>query len=278
MTTLLNYSKLTLVRATSAARRALIGRHVDALLVRGERGIFLVDVEDMSVGWRLAHDGQYGDAELERLLSVVTEQSTVLMVGTHVGTLAVPAAKHCRQLIAIEANPRTFQLLQENLLLNGCHNVRALNIAAGDRQEEIQFVLSRTNSGGAKRMPQVRDYAYFYDSPEVTSVASHPLDEVLGDAAIDVILMDIEGSEYSALGGMQRILSRASVLFMEFIPHHLRNVAGVSVDQLLALIRPHFSTLFVPSQNLCVGRDQFGDVLQTMFGREESDDGIVFRK
>jgi len=54
-------------------------------------------------------------------------------------------------------------------------------------------------------MPQVRDYAYFYDSPEVTSVASHPLDEVLGDAAIDVILMDIEGSEYSALGGMQRI-------------------------------------------------------------------------
>jgi len=65
---------------------------------------------------------------------------------------------------------------------------------------------------------------------------------------------------------------------MEFIPHHLRNVAGVSVDQLLALIRPHFSTLFVPSQNLCVGRDQFGDVLQTMFGREESDDGIVFRK
>jgi len=39
-----------------------------------------VDVEDMSVGWRLAHDGQYGDAELERLLSVVTEQSTVLMV------------------------------------------------------------------------------------------------------------------------------------------------------------------------------------------------------
>lgn len=278
MNRLLNDSKLTLVRAVSATRRALIGRHVEAVLVRGENGIFLVDVEDMSVGRRLARDGEYGAAELKRLLSVITEPATVLMVGAHVGTLAVPASKHCRNLIAIEANPRTFQLLHENLLLNECTNVRALNIAANDKNEEIRFVLNRTNSGGSKRMPMVPDYAYFYDSPEVVSVEAHPLDEVLGDSQIDIILMDIEGSEYFALGGMQHILSRASVLFMEFIPHHLRNVSGVSVDQLLELIRPHFSTLFVPSREITAAKDQFGDVLQTMYDRDQSDEGIVFTK
>jgi FkbM family methyltransferase len=278
MTTLFDYSKLTLARAMSTTRRALIGRHVEAVLVKSDHGIFLVDVEDMSVGRRLAHDGVYGAAELKRVLSVITEQATVLIVGTHVGTLAVPASKHCRSLIAIEANPRTFQLLRENLLLNECHNVRALNIAASDKNDEIRFVLNRINSGGSKRMPKVPAYAYFYDSPEIVPVESHPLDEVLGDSPIDVILMDIEGSEYFALGGMQRILSRASVLFMEFIPRHLRDVSGASVDQLLELIRPHFSTLFVPSLEITVSRDQFGDVLQAMYDREQSDEGIVFKK
>jgi FkbM family methyltransferase len=278
MTTLLNHSKLTLVHVMSAARRRLIGHHVEAVLVRGDNGAFLVDVEDMSVGWRLARDGEYGAAELQRVLSVITEQATVLMVGTHVGTLAVPASKHCRNLIAIEANPRTFQLLQENLLLNECHNVRALNIAANDKNEEIQFVLSRTNSGGSKRMPMIPAYAYFYDSPKIVPVEAHPLDEVLGDSPIDIVLMDIEGSEYFALGGMQRILSRASVLFMEFIPHHLRNVSGVSVDQPLGRIRQHFSTMFVPSQEITVSRDRFGEVLQAMYDHEQSDEGIVFKK
>lgn len=278
MTTLLDYSKLTMARAMSATRRALIGSHVEAVLVKGDNGMFLVDVEDMAVGRRLARDGDYGAAELKRLLSVITEQTTVLIVGTHVGTLAVPASKHCRNLIAIEANPRTFQLLRQNLLLNECNNVRALNIAANDKNEEIRFVLNRTNSGGSKRMPIVPDYAYFYDSPKIVSVEAHPLDEVLGDAPIDVVLMDIEGSEYFALGGMQHILSRVSVLFMEFIPRHLRDVSGASVEQLLGLIRPYFSTLFVPSREITAASDRFGDVLQAMYDREQSDEGIVFKK
>ena len=278
MTTLIHSSKLMLLRALSVPRKALIGRHAEALLVRSDNGVFLVDAEDMAVGRHLARYGEYGTAELKRLLSVVTEQATVLIVGAHVGTLAVPVSKHCRNLIAIEANPRTFRLLHENLRLNGCKNVRALNIAANDRNEEIRFVLSRTNSGGSKRMPLVQNYAYFHDSPEVVPVEAHPLDEVLGDSPIDIILMDIEGSEYFALGGMQRILSRSSVLFMEFIPHHLRNVSGVSVDQLLGRIRPHFSTMFVPSQEITASRDRFGEVLQTMYDREQSDEGIVFKK
>jgi hypothetical protein len=90
--------------------------------------------------------------------------------------------------------------------------------------------------------------------------------------------MDIEGSEYFALGGMQHILSLASVLFIEFIPHHLRDVSAVSVDQLLERISPHFSMLYVPSLDITASRDQFGSVLQAMYDREQVDEGIVFRK
>jgi len=41
-----------------------------------------------------------------------------------------------------------------NIKLNGATNVCALNILAGEREEEVEFVQNRTNSGGSKRMPR----------------------------------------------------------------------------------------------------------------------------
>ncbi|MGH7427267.1 MAG: hypothetical protein ACREJ4_02740, partial [Candidatus Methylomirabilaceae bacterium] len=62
--------------------------------------------------------------------------------------------------------------------------------------------------------------------------------------------MDIEGSEYFALQGMQKILAHARVLVVEFLPHHLKNVSGVTVEQFLSVIPPHFRTLTIPSKGL----------------------------
>ncbi len=101
---------------------------------------------------------------------------------------------------------------------------------------------------------------------------------MLAGRSFDVIFMDIEGSEYFALGGMPRLLAAAHVLCMEFVPHHLKNVSGVSVAQLLALIEPYFSSLFIPTKNLNLPKDQFQPVLQEMYDKEQSDDGIVFTR
>ena len=53
----------------------------------------------------------------------------------------------------------------------------------------------------------MRDYAYFYDSPEIIKVPAGPLDDVLAGQTFDVILMDVDGSEYFALRGMQTLLA-----------------------------------------------------------------------
>lgn len=172
------------------------GKFVEALLVRGQNGTLLVDPEDLTVGRKLAYSGQYGSDELSRVNHVTHSDSRLLVVGTHVGALAIAASKHCATLTAIEANPKTFKLLEMNLLINGCHNVKAINIAASDKREHIQFVMNRSNSGGSKRAPAVKDFAYFYDSPELVTIPAAPLDEVLDGERFDVILMDIEGSEY----------------------------------------------------------------------------------
>jgi len=270
--------KIWVLTGFGTLRRRMLGPNILALLINSRNGLFLVDSEDLYLGRRLATEGEYASSEIERLKKHVSEEADVLVVGAHVGTVAIPISRHCHSVTAIEANPMTFRLLRLNVFANDRSNVRLINTAASDKKEDLQFVISRVNSGGAKRMPLVRDYMYFYDSPEIATVKADRLDDLLNGEKFDAVFMDIEGSEYFALGGMQTVLAGASVLFMEFIPHHLRNVSGVSVDQLLALIRPHFSTLFIPSKNMLVSSDRFSEVLREMYDREQSDDGIIFSK
>lgn len=259
-------------------QKALLGKNIVGVVARSENGVFLVDVEDQGVGKELRRSGRYGQDELQRIFQHVDATGNVLVVGAHLGALVVPIAKHCKEVVAIEANPDTFRLLKTNLLLNDVGNVRAHNIAASDKTETLEFVVSRSNSGGSKRMPKVHAFEYFYDAPATVSVEAHALDAYLAREQFSLVFMDIEGSEYFALKGMQEILRHAKTLFVEYLPHHLKNVSGVSPKEFLAQIEPHFEKLFIPSKNLHVGKSDFLAALQTMFDREQGDDGLIFAK
>ena len=226
----------------------------------------------------LRRDRTWGERELAGLAQYVTGDSAVLVVGAHVGTLAIPLARSARTVVAIEPNPDSYRLLNANLTLNGVSNCRAVNVAASDRNEEIEFLMSRANSGGSKRVPRMRRYVYYFDHPRTVTVRAARLDDLLLGERFDMVVMDIEGSEYFALKGMQRILGDARVLQVEFEPHHLRDVAGVSAEQFVSVVERHFSRLFIPSRQLDVGREGFGAALGAMYRADQRDDGIVFTK
>ena len=48
---------------------------------------------------------------------------------------------------------------------------------------------------------------YTYDNPKVIDVDAYSLDEYLDHDEFDLVLIDIEGSEYFAMKGMSNILS-----------------------------------------------------------------------
>jgi FkbM family methyltransferase len=266
------------LKCLSSLKRSVLGHHTDALLIQSRNGLLLVDVEDQYVGRHLAYEGEYGRSEIDRLRAYLSADDNLLIVGAHVGAIAIPISRYCRSVTAIEANPRSFQLLQMNISINGRENVRAIHIAASDKSEELEFVANTINPGGSKRMPVVRDRIYFLDSPEVTKVRGERLDNVLRGMRFEIVFMDIEGSEYFALRGMQDILSHTKSLFVEFVPHHLRNVSCVTVEQFVSPIRPHFSSIFVPSKKFTGSTDNCCDILQRMYERDESDEGVIFSK
>ena len=254
----------------------LLGKDVKALIVETKNGVFAVDPADLEVGAKLREKGEYGIGEINQISQLIDSQSSVLIVGAHIGSLAIPIAKICSELVAIEANPSNFKLLQTNLKLNNTSNITIHNIAASNKKETIKFQLNTVNSGGSKRVPINNHYMYTYDNPEVIDVEAYSLDNYLSNNKFDLVLIDIEGSEYFAMQGMTDILAQTKNLIVEFLPHHISNVAGVKLTDFLDNIPGHLTKLTIPSKNKTYPIDVGIVTLQQMFESGQGDDGIIF--
>jgi len=254
------------------------GPHAFGLIVSTKHGFFAVNVEDNSVTSALLHQGSYADHELDMFESLISQTSDVLVVGPHIGSHAVPLSKRCRSLTAIEANPNTFTYLKANMLLNQCSNMNIYNVAASNKKEKIKFLLSRENSGGSKRVPLEPHLCYVYDDPETVEVDAMPLDQLLGPTAFDLIVMDIEGSEYFALMGMQNILASSKTLAVEFLPNHLKDVADVGPQDFINTILPHFPWMYLEKDRSLVSKDKISERIVSMYDAGENHDLIYFLK
>lgn len=261
-----------------AAQGPLAGHGIKGVVVKTEQGWFCLDPDEQFVSKSLLETGAYGQGEIEQARQFCDDASRVLVVGAHIGSVAIPLARFCAELVAIEANPDTYEFLELNIAMNRGFNILAYNVAANDRRASIEFVMNTVNSGGSKRMPMYRDHIYFNDNPRVATVSGARLDDLLPGERFELVFMDIEGSEYHAFLGMQRILSGAKTLIVEFLPHHLSRVAGVTVEEFLQPLSAHFSTLTVPSTGQQAGKKEILGMLQHMFDNNQDDAGIIFQK
>lgn len=253
-----------------------LGKDVKAIIVETKNGTFAVEPADLEVGAKLREKGEYGIDEIKRISQFIDRNSTVLIVGAHIGSLAIPIAKTCSKVVAIEANPNNFKLLETNVKLNNTSNITLHNIAASNKQEVIKFQLNTVNSGGSKRVPVTNHYMYTYDNPEVIDVEAYALDTYLSKEDFDLVFIDIEGSEYFAMQGMADILGQTKSLIVEFLPHHITNVAGVKLADFLENIPEHLTKLTIPSKNKTYPIDIGIVTLEQMFESGQGDDGIIF--
>lgn len=275
MRTIAVQAKNFLSRKVRTFTRHLPSGNLEGTIYRTPNGIFSIAASDIALANVLRRNVAWSDDEVREICAATDHDARVLFVGAHVGTLAVPVARHVAHVVAIEANPDTYRFLAANLALNSIDNVELHGVAAGESDGEIEFLLSRRNSGGAKRRPLKADPRYTYDRPDVRRVPMRRLDDLI-EGEFATIVMDIEGSEIFALRGMTRLLAQAQRLFIEFLPHHLRNVAGADSDTLCDLVLPHLPRVAIS------GRQYEGDAaraeLKRMFLADEGEDLIRFTR
>jgi len=134
------------------------------------------------------------------------EGDAFLDVGANLGYYTLLASSRVGPrgaVVAVEASPEIFALLEANLARNDVSNVRPLNVAAGAEEGVLPLF-----SGPDDNLAETTTLPESGFEP-VCDVRSSPLDDVLRPdeaARLRLVKMDVEGAEYDALRGMQRLL------------------------------------------------------------------------
>ena len=146
-----------------------------------------------------------------------------LNIGCHIGTLSLPLSKYIKKVTAVEAYPPTFKHLNENIKLNNITNIESINLAIGNKNEEIYFLDEindriKNNTGGMHVITN-EDIENKRLSSEIHSKKILNNMKRLDDTNInefDLLIVDIEGKEYEMLlGGKEKILEYKPVILIE---------------------------------------------------------------
>lgn len=140
-----------------------------------------------------------------RFLSSINSESVVVDVGAGVGYYSLLAAPIAKWVVAVEPHPEQRKLLQGNIEANNLINIEVESVALWDTPDTGYI-------GRHKARIQEKGYP----------VRLARLDD-MGLGQVDVVKIDVEGSEFEVLVGMQDTLFEyAPRLFIEVHPSLLR--------------------------------------------------------
>ena len=145
------------------------------------------------------------------------EGDIVVDIGAHMGRYTIPSAKSAGvsgKVIAVEAHPYNFGILQHNLKLNKLTNVSALNSAVYSKKANLKLYLPDEDLGYTMHHSVMTNYLSTKYNNEIErkyiEVEADTLDNLLkisGITAVNWIKIDVEGAEYEVLKGAREILS-----------------------------------------------------------------------
>ncbi len=164
---------------------------------------------------------------------LVKEGMTVVDVGAHVGYYTVLASKLVGdkgKVIAFEPEPKNFENLANNVVINEVTNVTALRKAVGQEEKRAKLFVSDKASGECSLV-------YVANRPNKTiDVDVVALDNCLGEK-IDVIKIDVDGGEIGVLMGAKQLMSNNPNIkvFTEIWAEGLKG-AGYSCEDYLKVL------------------------------------------
>jgi FkbM family methyltransferase len=188
------------------------------VIIRGMWGLkFKVPNFVETIGFELLINGIYEKETFDLINSKVLQNGTILDIGANIGAITIPISYSRKDIkvISIEASPRVFHYLSDNLKLNKITNCLLFNNAVSDRDGEIVRFFSPKDLFGKGSMSSV-----FTDEAENIDTIS--IDSLLlknSIRGVDFIKIDIEGYEYYAFMGAKGLLSglKSPDILFEFV-------------------------------------------------------------
>ena len=139
----------------------------------------------------------------------------IIDIGSNIGYYAILESRlvgKSGKIFSIEPSPTNFELLKENLELQNEKNFELYNLAIGDKNEEIEFLISKKSNWS-----KIKGKTDIVGENEVIKVSSKTLDEFCEQNKIeniDLIRMDVEGYEFNIINGAEKILKKFKPIIM----------------------------------------------------------------
>jgi FkbM family methyltransferase len=127
-------------------------------------------------------------------LSRLPPRATVLDAGAFVGLYSLKASRYAKRVVSLEPSEQNYEYLESNIMLNRADNVEPRQVALSSRAGFSKFSQTGTTSTLSEHGQHV--------------VKTITLDELIESVGyVDLLKLDIEGSEYEVFAACKSALS-----------------------------------------------------------------------
>lgn len=205
-----------LIKSRDISSFSINKENVTVCLPNGLR--FNIDRGCRSAVMEIMNFGAYETEELSIITSILTPSSTILDIGAHIGWHAITLAQlfPTAMFYVFEPVKPTYQLLIENIELNGAMNIQPYNLGLSNCQREASFYYSEVGSAVASEANIFDIEALGKIKCQLTSLDDFVSRENI--EAVDFIKCDVEGAELLVIkGGKNTIQRHLPVIVCEIV-------------------------------------------------------------
>jgi len=174
---------------------------------------------------------EFKEAQHYHRFREASKGDVIVDVGAYVGAVTIRDAKKVGNrglVVSIEPLPTNYQILKENIRLNGLENVIPLNLALANYNGTAQFNITENPEGSFLASLNTNDQLRIC---RVIDVPVKRLDDIAKELRVDkfdFIKIDAEGSELEILKGATKLLQGNDVHLAIACYHTAQEVENVS--------------------------------------------------
>lgn len=190
---------------------------------------------------------------------------TAIDVGANIGAYTFFLAKLCSRVVALEPDPRSWNILARNISLNRIDNVMVIPYAASSSYRKVILELrdsgtTRIIHGNAEKDIPLRG--------NVLLVTAVPLDEVIRLLAlrdVDFVKIDVEGHEVQVLKGATKLLKvMRPIVLVEVWRENILSVLKLLGSLRYKLIDLHPTKVKIAKNLLAVPEERIEELSSTI--------------
>ncbi|MBP6272087.1 MAG: FkbM family methyltransferase [Fluviicola sp.] len=205
------------------------------LIIQTLHGVkLLIDpAKDKGVELALYQTGTYEKGTIQLLGDFLKKGSVFMDIGANIGLMSTIASKIVGEkgrVYAVEANPKTIEVLRHNCAINQCENIEILPIAlASEKGSAILYENWNVNRGGASLISQGDEHGI--------TVSKERLDDLFSqDSPVHLVKIDVEGFELEVLkGGVAWFKTQQPVFIIE-VSTQRSNQEGATPESIMSFV------------------------------------------